>query len=170
MLSLVEDDDDDLGPRALVVFATDVDLLPLLVIECSDGDEFKPSSNLLVSSLSDADLRAQLFAIPLADDIGLLLHFLGWCCDCDIRSLLSEQRNKPPSVLPNLSDSEWHKRSPTRDLLVTPRVPPTRSTPPPSNSPSPSLPRLLPPPPLLLTRFRFSRIVTDFASSSSRKS
>jgi len=42
MLSLVEDDDDDLGPCALVVFATDFDLLflPLLVIECSGGDEF----------------------------------------------------------------------------------------------------------------------------------
>jgi len=163
MLSLVMDDDDDLGPCALVAFATDVDLLPLPIIECSDGDEFKPSNNLLLSSLSDVDLRAQLLAIPAADDLGLL---------CGIRSLLSEQRNKPSSVLPNLLDSEWHERSPTRDLLVTPtpRLSPPRSTPPPSNSPPPSLPRLLPLPPLLLTRFRLLRTVTDLASNSSRKS
>jgi len=42
MLSLGEENDDGLGPCALVAFATDFDLLllPLLVIECPDGDEF----------------------------------------------------------------------------------------------------------------------------------
>mmetsp|Transcript_8365 Transcript_8365/g.18205 ORF Transcript_8365/g.18205 Transcript_8365/m.18205 type:complete len:86 (-) Transcript_8365:273-530(-) len=55
MLSLVMDDDDDLGPCALVAFATDVDLilLPLLVIECPDGDEFLDEDRRLGRRRSD---------------------------------------------------------------------------------------------------------------------
>jgi len=55
MLSLGKDNGDDLGPCGLVAFATDVDLilLPLLVIECPDGDEFLDEDRRLGRRRSD---------------------------------------------------------------------------------------------------------------------